>query len=61
VKIKLYRHVIKHTEYLPPHLGDSPIITYRRTSWSSVKNHIPRKDEEIVKTEVEEIEVENDI
>lgn len=54
-RIKFFRYTLKHTEYLPEHLGPA-IVTYRQTGWHSVQL-IPKKDEEIVKIETKVVEV----
>ena len=58
-KIKLYRHIIRHIEYLPPRLGkdQDSIITYDQTGWTSVANRVPGPDRAVVSTEVKEVEV----
>ena len=54
--IKLYRHTIKHVEYLPEHLGPD-IITYYQTEWDSVMYIIPGDNKEVVLIEEKEIEL----
>lgn len=54
-KIKLYRFTVRHTEYLPPHLGPD-VVTYYQTRWDSV-HLVPSENKEIVKIEEKEIEV----
>ena len=56
MKVKLYRCTVKHTEHLPPHLGDEPIISYWQNRWSDALL-VPGLDCEIVKIEEKEIEV----
>lgn len=57
MEIKMYRHTVKHTEHIPPHLGDKPIISYYQTKWSDCPSFIPGKDSEIVKLEEKVVEV----
>jgi len=57
MKIKLYRHTIKHTEYIPKHLGGVDITFYKQTGWISIKNYRPGENKETVKIEEKEIDV----
>jgi len=55
--IKMYRHTVRITEHLPPHLGDKPLVFYQQGDWSSVKSYIPGTDKAVVLIEEKEIEI----
>jgi len=54
MKIKLYRHTIRHREHLP---DGTYIDFYDQENWSSIVNRIPGKDKVIVKVEEKTVEV----